>query len=114
MKHKITVINWLLYFFKIIFKTKATMSDKITSKIEIEARELKNSIKEEIATYNELGNLEKKLGEETFALKETTQEHRSVARDTKHRLWIKSAFYSIIIIIPLIILILVLYRTLFK
>lgn len=73
------------------------MSDEVTRKIESEVGGLKSKLQDRLKETEDIGDLESGLEKQTFKLKKTTEEHQTVSRDTKRKMWWKYAKWMALI-----------------
>ncbi|EQB61328.1 synaptobrevin-related protein [Vairimorpha apis BRL 01] len=67
------------------------MSDEVTKKIESEIGGLKGKLQDRLKETEDINDLESGLEKQTFKLKKTTEEHQTISRDTKMKMWWKYA-----------------------
>lgn len=88
------------------------MSDEVTKKIETEVAGLQDKLKDRLKQTEELGDLEQGLKKQTFSLEKTTEEHQSVSRETRNKMWWKYAKWVALIVIVIGLLALIFVRPL--
>lgn len=84
------------------------MGDDVTERIEKEVMDLQGTLKDQLKSQRDLGDLETNLKSEAFTLEKNTEEHKRVAGETKTRMFWKNFKYCLIggVIILLLLLIL--------
>ncbi|WUR03489.1 uncharacterized protein VNE69_05081 [Vairimorpha necatrix] len=90
------------------------MSDDLADKIEDEVNALKSKVADRLKETEDLADLEGGLHKKSSGLVKTTEEHQQTSQETRRRMFIKWAKYTIILVLVIGLLVWLVFGPILK